>query len=124
MHKLRDPGIVHQRKRTVGAESGVVHEAVNRSEVLAQSGDEALHFVDLAEIEWNEPDGVLALPRSLGDCSSELLAFPAGDSDGAISGRGELLDNGKTETAAAAGDHDIAHHERPWRRSLPVSDTV
>src|SRR5262249_47183078 len=114
----------HQRQRAIGAKSGIVHQAVNWPETLAQSGDEALHLADVGEIERKEADRILALLRGLGHRCGELIACPAGDNDNAISRGCEFLCNCETETAAAARDDHIPHHEPPLRKSLPVSDTV
>ncbi len=106
--ELLDLGIVHDRERTLGAHRGVVDQAVDRSEVLADLLDQAGYGLDLAEIERHEVDLAALCALCLGDRRRQLRAGLARHRDHAIAGGGELFGDPEAEAAGAAGHDDVA----------------
>jgi hypothetical protein len=52
---------VHGGKQALGADAGIVDEAVDRTELVAQSFDESGDGVDIAEVEGAKRNAPLAL---------------------------------------------------------------
>ena len=86
---------------------GVVDEAEQRAEFLAQTVHQPGNFVDFAEVEWHEMQRAFICALGLRKRRREILIFAPGNSDDPVARPGEFLTDGETEAAAAAG-HEYA----------------
>jgi hypothetical protein len=106
-----DLGIAHIGQQPFGADSGVVDEAVDRAEGVAQFRHEGGNLS-----VWPRSNALKcrqSAPVSrMGAC--QILALAARDRDHVVvAGGGEPARNRKPDAAAAVGDEDVTHRRAP-----------
>ena len=96
-------------EQSLGADPGIVDEAVDRAEFVAQALDESRNGVGLAQVESPEVKTAAVLLDDDADGVAQGVAFAARHRDHIIAGHSQPLRDGKADAAASTGDHDIMH---------------
>jgi hypothetical protein len=107
-HQRLDLAVVHRREQAFCAKAGIVDEAVDRAEFVAQAFDEGGNGIDVAEIEGAKRNAAAAFRRSH-DCFAQIVAFATRDRDDLIASTRKPLRDRKPDTAATACQEDITH---------------
>src|SRR6185437_2555465 len=101
---------------TLGANAGIVDEAIDRAELLAHGLHEGRQLFNDTEVALAEMQIALL---GLADRRAQLFAFAPCHCDHVEAGRSQLLRDRKPDAAAGAGDEGVTH--RSARAFRPAS---
>src|SRR5258708_10414611 len=99
---------MHGGEHALGAEAGIVDEAIDCAELVSQGLDEGRDRVGLAEIagaKLQASGAALEVTHSV----AELVALAPCQRDRVVAGSRHAARDGEPNAAAAPGDEDVTH---------------